>query len=115
MGLSTYTNGVDFAYDYSDEVVSEYIGLYLDTNRKELLEQLTNQYSDYTGSTDAAIALVRIWKKEEETLLELACRVLRLAKIAYKGAFQREGKAMQVQLTKYYTDAIPASLAKAFR
>ena len=60
------------AYDISDGVVSEYIGLYLDvkpeTNWEYLLEQLTNQYSDYTCSTDAARALVKIRQKEEETL-----------------------------------------------
>ena len=64
---------------------------------------------------------------EGETLSELAGRVLGLAKVAYKDAIEREGEAVQVQLAKYYTDAIentfvredtaravPASLAEGF-
>ena len=92
----TQTELVNLAYDYSDGVVSEYIGLYLDDNPGcnwgDLLEQLTNQYSDYTSATDAARALIKIKQREEETLSELASRVLRLAKVAYKDAVQREGR-----------------------
>ena len=60
----------------------------------DLLEQLTNQYSDYTSATDAARALIKIKQREEETLSELASRVLRLAKVAYKDAVQREGRQL---------------------
>ena len=59
---------MNLAYDYSDRVVSEYIGLYLDDNPEsnwgDLLEQLTNQYSDYTSATDAARALIKIKQRE---------------------------------------------------
>lgn len=127
----TQTELVNLAYDYSDGVVSEYIGLYLDDNPEsnwgDLLEQLTNQYSDYTSATDAARALIKIKQREGETLSELASRVLGLAKVAYKDAVQRDGEAVQAQLAEYYTDAIenafvredtaraaPASLAEAF-
>ena len=122
---------MNLAYDYSDGVVSEYIGLYLDDNPGckwgDLLEQLTNQYSDYTSATDAARTLIKIKQREGETFSELASRVLGLAKVAYKDAVQREGEAVQAQLAEYYTDAIentfvredtaraaPASLAEAF-
>ena len=122
---------MNLAYDYSDGVVSEYIGLYLDDNPRsnwgDLLEQLTNQYSDYTSVTDAARALIKIKQREGETLSELASRVLGLVKVAYKDTVQREGEAVKAQLAEYYTDAIentfvredtaraaPASLAEAF-
>ena len=101
---------MNLAYDYLDGVVSEYIGLYLDDNLKsnwgDLLEQLTNQYSDYTSATDAARALIKIKQREGETLLELPSRVLGLAKVAYKDTVQCEGEAVQVQLAEYYMDAI---------
>ena len=80
----TQTELVNLAYDYSDGVVSEYKGLYLDDNPGstwgDLLEQLTHQYSDYTCATDAARALIKIKQREGETLSELASRVLGLAK-----------------------------------
>ena len=85
---------MNLAYDYSDGVVSEYIGLYLDhnpgSNWGDLLKQLTNQYSDYTSATDAARALIKIKQREGETLSELATRVLGLANVVYKDAVQRE-------------------------
>ena len=85
--------------DYLDGVVSICIGLYLDDNPEtsweDLLEQLTNQYSDYTSSTDTARALIRIRPKEEETLSELASRVLRLAKLAYKDTVEHKGEVVQ--------------------
>ena len=101
---------MNLAYDYSDGMVSEYIGLYLDdnpgSNWGDLLEQLTNQYSDNTSATDATRALIKIKQREGETLSELASRVLGLAKVVYKDAVQREGEAVQVQLAECYTDAI---------
>jgi len=112
----TQTELVNLAYDYSDGVVSEYIGLYLDDNPEskwgDLLVQLTNQYSDYTSATDAARALIKVKQKVGETLPELASRILGLAKIAYKDAVQREGEAVQVQLAEYFTDAIENSFVR---
>ena len=101
---------MNLAYDYSDVVLSEYIGLYLDDspgcNWGDLLEQLINQYSDNTSATDAARALIKIKQREGETLSELAGRVLGLAMVAYKDAVQREREAVQAQQAEYYTDAI---------
>ena len=78
---------VNLAFDDPVGVVSEYIGLYFDdnpeTNWEDLLEQLTNQYTDYTSSTDAARALVRISQKEGETLSELAS--LKISKNCLQG------------------------------
>ena len=80
-------------------MVSEYIGLYFDNNPGsnwgDLVEQLTNQYSDYTSATDAARALIKIKQREGETLSELASRVFGLAKVAYKDAVQREWGVVQ--------------------
>ena len=62
----------NLAYDYLDEVTSGYIGLYLDDRPGctwDELEQLPNQYIDFTSAADAA----RDWK---------------LSRTAYKDATQ---------------------------
>ena len=106
----THTELVNLAYDYSDGVVSEYIGLYFDDNPEndwgDLLEQLTNQYSDYTSATDAARTLIKTMQRKVETLSEQASRVLGLANVAYEVAVQHEGEKVQAQLAEYFTDAI---------
>ena len=80
----------------ADWVISEYIGLYLDDNPESywenILEQLMNQYNDYTSSTDVARTLVSLKQKEGETCSELASRVLRLTKIGYKGRWCRHSR-----------------------
>ena len=101
---------VNLAYDYSDGVVSEYIGLYLEDHPEcsweELLQQLNNQYGNCTSAANAARALIKVRQKEGETLPELTSRILGLAKIAYKDAVQREGEVIQMQLAEFFTDAI---------
>lgn len=104
------------AYDYSDGVVSEYIGLYLEDHPEcswdELLKQLTHQYGDCTSAANAARALIKVRQKEGETLPELTSRILGLAKIAYKDAVQREGEVIQMQLAEFFTDAIENSFVR---
>ena len=104
------TDIINLAYDYSDGVVSKYIGLYLEYHPEcsweELLQQRNNQYGNCTSATNAARALIKVRQKEGETLPELTSRILGLAKIAYKDAVQREGEVIQMHLAEFFTDAI---------
>ena len=58
---------------YSDGVVSKYIGLYLDhpeCSWEEFLKQLNNQYGNFTNAANATRALIKVWKKCLDHLLE---------------------------------------------
>ena len=55
---------INLAYDYSDGVVSEWIGSYLDnhpdTSSKTLLNEITAQYGKFINPADAARALIKV-------------------------------------------------------
>ena len=107
---------VNLAYDYSNGVVSEYIGLYLEDHPEcsleELLQQLNKQYGNCTSTANAARALIKVRQKEGETLPELTSRILGLAKITYKDAVQQEGKVIQMQLAEFFTGLIENPFVK---
>ena len=57
---------INLAYDFSDSIVSEWIGNYLvdrpDIPRKDLFEEPTAKYGEFVNSTGAARALMKIKK-----------------------------------------------------
>ena len=104
------------AYDFSDGIVLEWIGNYLDDHpdipSKDLFEELTAQYGEFVNSTDAARALVKIKQKKDESLAELASRMSNLAKLAYRDSELREGSAVQVQLAEFFIDGVSSPFIK---
>ena len=61
---------INLAYDFSDGIVSEWIGNYLvdrpDIPSKDLFEELTAQYGEFVNSTDAARALMKVKQKKKK-------------------------------------------------
>ena len=59
---------INLTYDFSDGIVSEWIGNYLDDHpdisRKDLFEELTAQYGEFVNSADAARALMKVKQKK---------------------------------------------------
>lgn len=99
---------VIIAYDYSDDTISDYIGVFLDENLQaswmHFLQQLITQYGEYVNADDAV--RVRIRQSERETLSVLTNGAINLAKIAFNAGVQRDGEAVEKQLAEYHTDAI---------
>ena len=79
---------INLAYDFSDGILSEWIGNYHDDHpdipNKDLFEELTAQYGEFANSTDATRALMKVKLKKDESLAELASRMSNLAKLAYQ-------------------------------
>ena len=67
---------INLAYDYSDGIVSEWIGSYLDdhpdTSSKTLFDEITAQYGEFINPADAARALIKVTQGKNESLAELA-------------------------------------------
>ena len=101
---------VNLAYDYSDGVVSEWIGSYLDdhpdTSSKALFDEITAQYGEFINPADAARALIKVIQEKNESLAELASRMSSLAKLAYRDSELREGSSVQVHLAEFFIDGI---------
>ena len=61
---------INLAYDFSDDIVWEWIGNYLDDHpdipSKDLFEELTAQYGDFVNFTDAARALMKVKQKKKK-------------------------------------------------
>ena len=104
------------AYDYSDGIVSEWIGSYLvdypDTSSKTLFNEITAQYGEFINPADAARALIKVTQGKNESLAELASRMSSLARMAYRESELREGSAVQVQLAEFFIDGINNSFIK---
>ena len=107
---------VDLAYDFTDGIASEWIGEYLvnhpDVTSAELFQQLNAQFGEVANSTEAARDLITMKQIQEETLAELANRIIKLAKVAYPDAEHRQSHAVQLQLSKYFIDALNNSFIK---
>ena len=107
---------INLSNDFSDGVVSEWIGNYLDDHpdipSKDLFEKLTAQYGEFVNSTDASRALMKIEFKKEEYLAELASRMSNLARLAYRDSELREGSTVQVQLAEFFIDGVTNSFIK---
>lgn len=107
---------VNLAYDFTDGLVSEMIGEFLDDHpnctSKDLLDQIAAQYGEFTNAADAARALIRIKQDRGEVLADLASRMNKIAKLAYRDAEMREGPAVQVHLAEFFIDALNNSFIK---
>ena len=107
---------INLAYDYSDGIVSEWIGSYLDdhpdTSSKTLFDEITAQYGEFINPADAARALIKVTQEKNESLAELASRMSSLARMAYRDSELREGSAVQVQLAEFFIDGINNSFIK---
>ena len=107
---------INLAYDYSDGIVSEWIGSYLDdhpdTSTKTLFDKIIAQYGEFIKPADAARALIKVTQGRNESLAELASRMSSLARMAYKDSELREGSAVQVQLAEFFIDGINNSFIK---
>ena len=107
---------INLAYDYSDGIVSEWIGSYLDdhpdTSSKTLFDEITAQYGEFINPADAARALIKVTQEKNESLAELASRMSSLARMAYRDSELREGSAVQVQLAEFFIDGINNSFIR---
>ena len=107
---------INLAYDYSDGIVSEWIGSYLDdhpdTSSKTLFDEITAQYGEFINPADAARALIKVTQEKNESLAELASRMSSLARMAYRDSELREGSAIQVQLAEFFIDGINNSFIR---
>ena len=107
---------INLAYDYSDEIVSEWIGSYLDnhpdTSSKTLFDEITEQYGEFINPADATWALIKVTQGKNESLVELASRMSSLARMAYWNSELREGSAVQVQLAEFFINGINNSFIK---
>ena len=107
---------INLAYDYSDGIVSEWIGSYLDdhpdTSSKTLFDEITAQYGEFINPADAARALIKVTQEKNESLAELASRMSSLAMMAYRDSELREGSAIQVQLAEFFIDGINNSFIR---
>ena len=107
---------INLAYDYSDGIVSEWIGSYLDdhpdTSSKTLFDEITAQYGEFINPADAARALIKVTQEKNESLAELASQMSSLARMAYRDSELREGSAIQVQLAEFFIDGINNSFIK---
>ena len=101
---------INLVYNFSDDIVSEWIGDYLedhpDISSKELFKQISAQYGEFADSTDATPALIKIKQDTEETHTEQDSRMTKLAKLAYQNSKVREGSTVQVQLAENLIDAL---------
>ena len=92
---------INLAYDFSDGIVSEWIGNYLndhpDISSKDLLEELMAQHGEFVNFTDATRGFDEDKTKKDESLAELASRMSNLAKSAYRDSELREGSPVPVQ------------------
>lgn len=98
------------AYDNTTADVSDLIKDHLERNPELTWEQLkvalTERYATKTTSIEAMRTLMKARQGREETLVQMADRVTRLAELAFPMAGAREGDAIQALLADLYVDAL---------
>lgn len=106
----TDTELINLTYDFTEGLVSEMIGEFLDDHSNctsnDLLDQEAAQYSKFTNAANAARSLTKIKQDRGEVLVDFASRINRLAKLAYRDTEVREGPAVQRHLSKFFIDAL---------
>lgn len=83
-----------------------------DVSSTEIFERLSVIYRKFANSTDVARALIRRKQNNGETLAEPTNRMMKLARIAYQDAEQRESQEVQVHLAEYFIDGLSSSFIK---